>query len=221
MPPRQTKYGHMQPPVERLASLVSPRVGAYPGPPLESLISAALRPPGLGTRHEEKARHPEPALLLSGPLTRVSSAAPSLVSVHKSLIKQARATFPLIPPQVRGKLKGMQIQGSAREVSATRRSGWGAPISSYPAEYPARPGFSGARVEGGGGGRGGTRRGRQARDLEVMHNSTAQLSDPPLSWEWEFAPNFVYGTVRDPRRPRSLLLRLSAERERLRPVRGM
>lgn len=221
MPPRQTKYGHMQPPVERLASLVSPRVGAYPGPPLESLISAALRPPGLGTRHEEKARHPEPALLLSGPLTRVSSAAPSLVSVHKSLIKQARATFPLIPPQVRGKLKGMQIQGSAREVSATRRSGWGAPIFSYPAEYPARPGFSGARVEGGGGGKGGTRRGRQARDLEVMHNSTAQLSDPPLSWEWEFAPNFVYGTVRDPRRPRSLLLRLSAERERLRPVRGM
>lgn len=77
--------------------------------------------------------------------------------------------------------------------------------------------------EGGGEGRGGTCGGRLAQDLKVMHNSTAQLSGPPLFWEWEFAPNFVYGTVREPRRPRSLLLLrlLLTERERLRPVRGM
>lgn len=115
----------------------------------------------------------------------------------------------------------MQIQGSAGEVRATRRSGWGVPGSSYPAKYPASPGFSAAGVERGGG-RGGTSGGRQPLDLEVMHNSTAQLSGPPLSWEWEFAPNFVYGTVGDPRQPLSLLhLRLLSERERLRPVRGM
>ena len=173
MPPRQTKYGHMQPPVERLASLVSPRVGAYPGPPL-GRITDQCRAPGSRPRYPARREGAAPRTRPSSvwvPHSRVFRR-PSLVSVHKSLIKQARATFPLIPPQVRGKLKGMQIQGSAREVSPSR-SGWGAPISSYPAEYPARPGFSGARVEGGGGGRGGTRGGRLAPDLEVMHNSTA------------------------------------------------
>lgn len=169
MPPRQTKYGHMQPPVERLASLVSPRVGAYPGPPLGRITDQCRAP---GSRPRYPARREGAA-----PRTR-----PSSVWVPHSRVfrrpqpgfgPQARATFPLIPPQVRGKLKGMQIQGSAREVSQSRRSGRGAPISSYPAEYPARPGFSGARVEGGGGGRGGTREGRLAPDLEVMHNSTA------------------------------------------------
>ncbi|XP_020011918.2 WW domain-containing transcription regulator protein 1 isoform X2 [Castor canadensis] len=33
-----------------------------------------------------------------------------------------------------------------------------------------------------------------------MHNSSAPLSGPPLSRGWEFVPNFVYGTVREPRR---------------------
>lgn len=50
MPPRQTKYGHMQPPVERLASLVSPRVGAYPGPPL-GRITDQCRAPGSRPRY--------------------------------------------------------------------------------------------------------------------------------------------------------------------------
>ena len=102
--------------------------GAHRARPLaESLIAAALRAPGLGTRPGEKARHPGPALPRSGPLTRVPSAAPSLVSVHQSRIKQARAALPLIPARVRAKPKGMQIQGSAGEVSTTRRSGRGAP----------------------------------------------------------------------------------------------
>lgn len=40
----------------------------------------------------------------------------------------------------------MQVQGSAGKVRATGRSGWGARVSSYPAKYLSRPGFSGAEV---------------------------------------------------------------------------
>ena len=116
--------------------------GAHRARPLaESLIAAALRAPGLGTRPGEKARHPGPALPRSGPLTRAPAAAPSLVSVHKSQIKQARATFPLIPPRVRGKLKGMQSQGSAGGVSTTRRSGRGAPSPLALQSAPRARGF--------------------------------------------------------------------------------
>lgn len=43
-----------------------------------------------------------------------------------------------------------------------------------------------------------------------MHNSTAQLSGPPLSWEWELAPNFVCGTVQEPRRPRCVCFSASS-----------
>lgn len=120
-----------QPPLERLA-LVSPLAGAHPGPPSGRTVDQCGAPhaPGLGTQFEGRARHPGPALPRSGPLTRVPWPPPALVSVHKSLIKQARVTFPLIPPQVRGKLKGMQIQGSAGEVRTTWRNGWGTPFSS-------------------------------------------------------------------------------------------
>lgn len=175
-------------------------------------------------RHAGRARRPGPALPRPRPLTRVPSAAPGLGFGPQALIKQARVTFPLIPPQVRGKLEGMQIQGSAGEVRAAGRRG-GAPVSSQPG-VPITPKLfwsRGGEGGGGGGGRGGTSVGRPAQDLEVMHNSTAQLSGPPLSWEWEFAPNFVYGTVREPRRPRCLLLlrRLLGERTRLRPAWGM
>ena len=49
MPPRQTKYGHMQPPGERLASLVSPRRSA-PGPP-SGRITDRRRAPGSRPRY--------------------------------------------------------------------------------------------------------------------------------------------------------------------------
>lgn len=119
-----------QPPLERLA-LVSPLAGAHPGPPSGRTEDqrGAPRAPGLSARYEGTAPHPGPVPPRSGPLTREPSPPPALVSVHKSLIKQARVTFPLIPPQVRGKLKGMQIQGSAGEVRTTWRSGWGTPFS--------------------------------------------------------------------------------------------
>lgn len=195
-------------------------------PRAEPRISAAL--PALrawapGTKGGRGAQ--DPPFPGPGPSPACPPPPPALVSVHKPLIKQARVTFPLIPPQVRGKLKGMQIQGSAGEVRATRRSGWGGTRLLSACKVPIAPKVFWSRggEEGGGGGRGGTSGGRQAQDLEVMHNSTAQLSGPPLSWEWEFAPNFVYGTVREPPRPRCLLLLrlLLGERKRLRPVWGM
>lgn len=107
--------------MERLALLVSPRAGAHPGPPsgrttdqsgaLAALASAPRTTGGRGAQDQ-------PFLGL-GPSPACPPPSPALVSVHKSLIKQARVTFPLIPPQIPGKLKGMQIQSSAGEVRVT------------------------------------------------------------------------------------------------------
>lgn len=89
-----------QPPVERLASLVSPRAGAHPGPPsgrtTEHCRAPALPVSALGTKRG-RGTQDWPFLGL-GPSPACPLPPPALVSVHKPLIKQAWATFPLIPP---------------------------------------------------------------------------------------------------------------------------
>ncbi|CAK7311866.1 hypothetical protein VULLAG_LOCUS16368 [Vulpes lagopus] len=121
------------------------------------------------------------------------------------------------PPQA--PIAGAQAPVPGSALGRRRTQGPRGPRSSAPCARRLRPGPvpagpRGLREAGWGRGGGGEGEGRAepARAgwaAGLMHNSAAQPPGPPPPRASESAPNFVYGTVREPRPPRCLrLLRL-------------